>query len=293
MIFKKIKLLFLLTLSNTFISAGLESYCLVKAVNKEDIKEVENLIKQGKDVNFNYANFGSPLTNAAGKGNWEIVKLLLKNGADVDELRCNRASAWNLTKNPGILKLLLKYGATISNYAKPDTKEKIYWEKLLKSIEEENNYSNFTDLNEEDKILLIKRWINQGHINLIFKFIDTIDKEKLSFFYNFLVAIYMSLKANSNFLVNKKSMDKVFTYYLKNINREGALKILRRDLGIIVTLEKKYKLPNVVIAKVLEYLPYDYESRYEKSKHRWLSFFHRHCTTSEPNSLEEIDNNYW
>ncbi len=57
---------------------------LLKAVNADDISRVKDLLKEGLDVNGMNKNGWSALMIAASKGNVDILKLLIENGAALD-----------------------------------------------------------------------------------------------------------------------------------------------------------------------------------------------------------------
>lgn len=59
---------------------------LIQAIDKQDYKKVERCIQKGYSLNvINYTAYpGSPLSYAVDKGNFDIVKLLVENGADVN-----------------------------------------------------------------------------------------------------------------------------------------------------------------------------------------------------------------
>lgn len=58
---------------------------LLKAVNADDISRIKDLINEGLDVNGMNERGWSALMIAASKGNMEILKLLIENGAALDD----------------------------------------------------------------------------------------------------------------------------------------------------------------------------------------------------------------
>jgi hypothetical protein len=58
---------------------------LLKAVNADDISRIEDLLNEGLDVNGMNERGWSALMIAASKGNMEILKLLIENGAALDD----------------------------------------------------------------------------------------------------------------------------------------------------------------------------------------------------------------
>lgn len=90
---------------------------LREAIEQNNIKLAQQLIKQGVNVNTIYDGGTTPLHIAASKGNLKMVKLLVKNGADVN-IRYDGANPlyfaafMNHTK---IMKYLIKKGADVNN----------------------------------------------------------------------------------------------------------------------------------------------------------------------------------
>lgn len=103
--------LFLILLSTSCVSP------LMTAVNKNNTKEVENLINSGADVNKKSIG-ATPLYTAVWRNNPEIVRLLLDKGADVNEK--GTTSGWRpihmavKNGNAEIVKLLIEKGADIN-----------------------------------------------------------------------------------------------------------------------------------------------------------------------------------
>lgn len=78
-----------------------------------DVSKVQQAIDEGVDVNGDYSK-GHPLTYYCIRDNYDIVKLLIDNGANVN---IGRGTAWNplyaaaRDASPEVVKLLLKNGA--------------------------------------------------------------------------------------------------------------------------------------------------------------------------------------
>lgn len=92
---------------------------LFNAIEKENIKEVKTLIKQGANVNIADENGKTPLHIAANKGNLKLVKLLVKNGANVNAKSDGANPLYfaifaESDKNSRILKYLIKKGANVN-----------------------------------------------------------------------------------------------------------------------------------------------------------------------------------
>ena len=90
---------------------------LYDAVSDNRISKIEQLLKQGADVNVKDKDGWTPLQWAALKGNIDIGKCLIENGADVN-IKDNlgrtplyRASRWNQI---GVAKLLIENGADVN-----------------------------------------------------------------------------------------------------------------------------------------------------------------------------------
>lgn len=58
---------------------------LYELVSQDNIKAVKHLINRGADVNIIHQDYDTPLCAATRKGNLEMMKLLVENGADVNE----------------------------------------------------------------------------------------------------------------------------------------------------------------------------------------------------------------
>src|SRR5215212_8189871 len=90
---------------------------LVNAVNSNNIALVKTLIAEGTNVNELDANQDAPLVMAAYKGYTEIVKLLLEAGADVTAVDPGmKATALHAAAYAGrteAAKLLIQYGVDI------------------------------------------------------------------------------------------------------------------------------------------------------------------------------------
>ena len=99
-----------------FITVGTASgmTALQKAVNKGDIKKVQELLDKGVDVNE--WNFGTALIWAASENRLEIAKLLIDRGADMNSLGKNGWTALGCAAGEGygnMIDLLISRGADI------------------------------------------------------------------------------------------------------------------------------------------------------------------------------------
>ena len=90
---------------------------LYDAVSGNRISEIEQLLKQGADVNAQNKNGWTPLRMAVNKGFLEIVKLLIKNGADVNAKDEDGCTPLHEAIGEGcydIAKLLIENGADVN-----------------------------------------------------------------------------------------------------------------------------------------------------------------------------------
>ncbi|NP_001166526.1 2-5A-dependent ribonuclease [Cavia porcellus] len=95
-------------------------YSLINAIQKEDISQIEQLLKIGADVNFQEEEGGwTPLQNAVQCGNKDIVELLLRHGADLHQRKKNGATSFiiaGIEGNVELLRLFLSKGADVNEY---------------------------------------------------------------------------------------------------------------------------------------------------------------------------------
>lgn len=101
---------------------------LIEAVKSKDLEKVQELIKNGEDVNqFSYQYGGegvNPLLQAIIDNNQEIVECLIKNGAQVDKANNNNETALIFAARKGLDKLvlyLLECGANPNTLTKGDS----------------------------------------------------------------------------------------------------------------------------------------------------------------------------
>ncbi|XP_039108935.1 2-5A-dependent ribonuclease isoform X2 [Hyaena hyaena] len=98
--------------------ASVEDNQLMKAVTKEDIKLVQQLLEGGADVNFQEKEWGwSPLHTAVQNGQEDIVDLLLRYGANPCLRKKNGATPFiiaGIGGNVKLLELLLSKGAEVN-----------------------------------------------------------------------------------------------------------------------------------------------------------------------------------
>jgi ankyrin repeat protein len=171
---------------------------LLEAVDKQNITEVERLLKSGADPN-GIGNEGaiSPLGYACNKGNIDIVKLLLEYGADPNFIPKGQMSALGYatfgTEKPDIVKYLIFAGVDI-NYHEPDSLPAIYYTVLLghsnttKILLDAGANINFKDKNGFSPTSIAQRvgWKNcyeiltKGSTNLDMKKLIEISPDKLA-----------------------------------------------------------------------------------------------------------------
>nr|XP_027790708.1 2-5A-dependent ribonuclease [Marmota flaviventris] len=100
-------------------TATVEDNCkLIKAIHKEDVDEIQQLLLRGADVNFQEEVGGwTPLHNAVQCGRKDIVELLLRHGADPHQRKRNGATAFIIAGIMGhveLLQLFLSKGADVN-----------------------------------------------------------------------------------------------------------------------------------------------------------------------------------
>lgn len=90
---------------------------LHKAAKKGDVEQVKRLVENGKDIESNDYNEGTPLVVACRNSKHDIARYLLKNGANPNaECRLNGCLALNYITSKGdieMVKLLVEGGADI------------------------------------------------------------------------------------------------------------------------------------------------------------------------------------
>ncbi|PSN48140.1 hypothetical protein C0J52_23768 [Blattella germanica] len=85
---------------------------LFSAADRGDVKEVEEMLLQGADINFEHCA-GTPLTRAARRGHLECVQFLLDKGVDINlsgKFNCQTCTALHAAASNGhysIAKLLI------------------------------------------------------------------------------------------------------------------------------------------------------------------------------------------
>ena len=112
---------------------------LFQALRTEDVDIVKLLVKNGADVNKENKDGNTPLIKACKKENKNIVKLLIEYGADVNK------------ENKNIVKLLIEYGADVNKENKDGNTPLIYsCNHYYKDIAE-LLIENGADVNKENK----------------------------------------------------------------------------------------------------------------------------------------------
>lgn len=87
-------------------------YNLIEAVKNNDINKINSILKSGKaDINSKDKYCETALMIASCKGNLEIVKLLVDNGADINIKNNNGKTALDLADSEEIKEVLRKTGA--------------------------------------------------------------------------------------------------------------------------------------------------------------------------------------
>lgn len=120
---RNIILCFVFVLASFLFAEGLEN-ALVNAVNNEDYDAVVSLLNSGANPNGDISNphLITPLGLACNKGNINIVRILLKNGADPNYKPKDNSSPYLFTvfgrQKAEIMQLLIDYGLKV-NYVEP------------------------------------------------------------------------------------------------------------------------------------------------------------------------------
>ncbi|XP_045694740.1 2-5A-dependent ribonuclease [Phyllostomus hastatus] len=106
------------TASSTGKASGDNNRLLIKAVREGDTERVRQLLEEGADVNFQGEEGGwSPLHNAVKMKREDIVRLLLRHGADPCLRKKNGATPFivaGIVGHVGLLELLLSKGAQVN-----------------------------------------------------------------------------------------------------------------------------------------------------------------------------------
>lgn len=94
-----------------------DDYKIFEKIQNNDIESIQQILLGGVDVNIRFEDDITPLIAAAGQGNPEIVKILVKAGADVNALDADFESALLAAKTRGFNE--------IENYLLPITSNEI------------------------------------------------------------------------------------------------------------------------------------------------------------------------
>jgi len=122
------------------LNQGQKNTELIIASVKGNIDIVKILIKNGADINAASPTKETALMYAAMRGNKDVVEILIKNGADINikDTHGNTAliyAARNITRNnDDIVELLIKSGADVPDFNKVQKN----WKKSTKYIELNN-----------------------------------------------------------------------------------------------------------------------------------------------------------
>jgi ankyrin repeat protein len=108
-----------LTVFAIFYSAAHASQpqALIDAARQGDLKQVQNLLDGGADINTRGYYGATPLMAASSAGNFDVVKLLLGQGADLNAKNNKGSTALRLASEKGhikIVELLKARGARVS-----------------------------------------------------------------------------------------------------------------------------------------------------------------------------------
>lgn len=84
---------------------------LFTAVQNNDIKSVEKLIKSGVNINYKDNDGETALEEAVKTDNKDIVKLLISKGADLNTMDIQRSTPLSVIRSQSMMNLLLSNGA--------------------------------------------------------------------------------------------------------------------------------------------------------------------------------------
>jgi len=110
---KLIVLLVVCCLSSSFLSVAADASSLYQASESGKVKDVNDFITKGADVNAKTSSKQTSLHVACRNGNKEIVEILIKNGADVNVSDNLGSTPLHVAKSGEIAEILIKNGASL------------------------------------------------------------------------------------------------------------------------------------------------------------------------------------
>lgn len=255
-----------------------EVNALYFAADNGHIDIVRELLKLKSDINLSHPeNWDSPLINAVRGGNFDMSKLLLEYGADLEKKDMQGDTALIIAMkenvnyhNFNIIQLLLAYNAHLEPFMlslgsdededvlfllkliiefdklENDSINYVIFHKAIKQLA--NNSEEFKKLQEQiykNLNFIAQRWINQGKTKLYGCILNQIENNKvqdLKMFFN--QKIVMNLIKNYN---DSQTFNGVKIKNLLNISRQ----YISEDLITIInkSLEKQKSLKNVLDRK--------------------------------------------
>lgn len=87
---------------------------LSKAIIRQDINEIKDIIAEGIDLNKQYKIFESHLFNSIFQNNFEIIKLLIDAGMNIETIPDFALNQAIFLRNVDLINLWLKHGADIN-----------------------------------------------------------------------------------------------------------------------------------------------------------------------------------
>jgi ankyrin repeat protein len=149
---------------NTFDENG--KTALITAISSKKLDEVKALIRRGANINLAEKKGlkGTPLMYAASTGNIELCKLLIENNPNINQLDVNKDHALNWATFYGhiaVMKLLIKNGADLSIKSKHgtalDVSQRLWHHDSVANVFRSTKQATLLSKNEQKFIKAIKQ----------------------------------------------------------------------------------------------------------------------------------------
>lgn len=202
------------------------AYDLCQYVQRDDIKNVQKLMEQGVDINFQDEPFNgnTALIYAARSGRVKIAQLLIESGADIGAKTRFKMGplegAIFESQNPEIVKMLLKLGADI----------------FTKNYQNKNAIELAKEKNNQEIINIINAELNKFK-DALFKAISNLEYDNVKLLLKRMpIGIYDSEKNNLLHIALKPAL-KELTDKEKAI-KENIIKLIIDAMAILRILDK-------------------------------------------------------